>query len=142
MAVAVEVEVVDGIVGVAEVVWWETIFATRSGAIGVSAELPPGVFAIVMANGIVAVVARIAGILARRAGAHTGRSLTADRVTDGLFIAVTLSALLRVVAQLLTSVSYVTLLGMSATPWVLAFGGSVMRDAPILLTPRPDGEPG
>ena len=84
----------------------------------------------------------ILGMIARVSRGHTGRSITADRVTVGLFIAVTLSALLRVVAPLLTSASYVTLLGLSAAAWALAFGGFVVRYAPILMTPRPDGKAG
>lgn len=84
----------------------------------------------------------ILGMIARVSRGHTGRSITADRVTAGLFVAVTLSALLRVVAPMLMSGAYVTLLGLSAALWVLAFGGFAVRYAPILMTPRPDGKPG
>lgn len=84
----------------------------------------------------------ILGMIARVSRGHTGRSIVADRVTVGLFVAVTLSALLRVVAPMLMSGAYVILLALSAAAWVLAFGGFAVRYAPILMTPRPDGKTG
>lgn len=84
----------------------------------------------------------ILGMITRVSRGHTGRSITADRMTVGLFVAVTLSALLRVVAPLFMPGAYVTLLTLSAAAWVLAFGGFVVRYAPMLVTPRPDGKPG
>lgn len=84
----------------------------------------------------------ILGMLARVSRGHTGRAIVADRVTLVLFVAVTLSALLRVVAPLMTSAPYVTLLALSAATWTLAFGGFALRYAAILTTPRPDGRAG
>ncbi len=84
----------------------------------------------------------ILGMLARVSRGHTGREIVADPVTRVLFVSVTLSALLRVVAPLVTPTPYLILLALSAVTWTLAFGGFAIRYAVILTTPRPDGRAG
>ena len=81
----------------------------------------------------------ILGVMSRATLGHTGRELKADRVTTVLYVAITLAAILRVVAPLGWG-DYMLLMRGSALLWIAAFGLFVLRYGPMLLMPRADGK--
>jgi len=77
-------------------------------------------------------------VMTRATLGHTGRDLTADRVTSVIFLLVTLAASARVVAA--ASGSWVMLLlETSAVGWIGAFALFVLHYGPLLFRPRVGG---
>ncbi|MBX6419987.1 MAG: NnrS family protein [Nevskia sp.] len=76
----------------------------------------------------------ILAVMPRVARGHTGRALTADRWTVTTFALVNAAAALRIAATLAAGWTW-TLLVLSATLWIAAFGVFAWRYAPILLRP-------
>ncbi|MGD1880616.1 MAG: NnrS family protein [Kiloniellaceae bacterium] len=76
-------------------------------------------------------------VMTRATLGHSGRTLSADGWTAAIYLAVTLAAVLRVVAAL-TDVAYVPLLHASGGLWSLAFGLFVLRYGALQLF---DGAP-
>ncbi|XOV83501.1 MAG: NnrS family protein [bacterium] len=81
-------------------------------------------------------------MMMRSALGHTGRTLVAGTLEIGAFALLQCAALVRVAAVLTTSDNYGSLVGISASMWVLAFAVFLARYAPMLLQTRIDGKPG
>ncbi|MBP0597778.1 NnrS family protein [Herbaspirillum sp. LeCh32-8] len=75
----------------------------------------------------------VLGVMTRVSLGHTGRPLAADRMTTGIYIAVSAAALCRIGAALLPAP---LLLSASAACWTLAFLMFVARYGAVLLQPR------
>lgn len=74
-------------------------------------------------------------VMSRATLGHTGRALTANRVTTLLYLSVTGAAILRVVSPALGEMS-TPALHLSATLWVIAFGGFAVTYAPMFFGQR------
>jgi uncharacterized protein involved in response to NO len=68
---------------------------------------------------------------------HTGRPLAATRVTTGLYLCVSAAAILRVLSPVLGGME-TPALHLSATLWIVAFGGFALAYAPMFFGPRAD----
>ncbi|MEG4643765.1 NnrS family protein [Paracoccus sp. P2] len=73
-------------------------------------------------------------VMSRASLGHSGRALHAGRGTTALYLALTASVALRLLAGLLPA--QVWLLHLSGTLWVLAFGGFALLYLPVLARPR------
>lgn len=78
------------------------------------------------------------GMMARVSLGHTGRMLKVPRAMHSSFLCLIFAALVRVVAPLLPSAHYLTLLTIAAAAWSSAFALFLIRYSAILLTPRAD----
>ncbi|MEO5363285.1 MAG: NnrS family protein [Magnetococcus sp. DMHC-8] len=79
------------------------------------------------------------GIMSRVALAHTGRPLTAPPLLITAYVLVTAAGLIRVFGVLVWPTGTLLLSGLL---WVVAFGLFLAIFWPVLLRPRPDGQPG
>jgi uncharacterized protein involved in response to NO len=77
----------------------------------------------------------ILAVMTRVARGHTGRDLSADRVTSLIYILVTLAAIARVAAAFSADWTMPLLIA-SACLWIGAFGLFTVSYAPMLLRPR------
>ena len=77
-------------------------------------------------------------VMTRASRGHTGRLLQADTATSAVFLAVLAAAVLRLAAPLWPA-QYVTLLGLSAALWILAFGLFCLAYGPMLMRARAKG---
>lgn len=93
------------------------------------------------AAGIGAMTSLIFGVMSRVALGHTGRPLTLPPGICTAFIALQLTALLRVVTAF-GLIEWRTGVVVSALLWMLAFALFLWRYTGILTSPRPDGKPG
>lgn len=75
-------------------------------------------------------------VMTRATLGHTGRALTADRWTAGIFVLVVLGALARVLAALLPAAA-TSVLDLAGLLWGGAFLLYALRYGPMLLGPRP-----
>ncbi len=82
------------------------------------------------------------GMMARVSLGHTGRAMVASRLTVMAFVALNLAAAVRVFAPLAWPSLYGYWLTASGTLWVLAFALFLWVYAPLLVSPRTDGQPG
>ena len=82
------------------------------------------------------------GMMARVTLGHTGRPIRASLPTTIAFVAITVSAFLRVVGPWLRADLTKTILIASGVCWSLAFTIYLVVNLATLLTPRPDGKPG
>lgn len=82
------------------------------------------------------------GMMSRVALGHTGRKIAMTKPIVAAFIALTLSALMRVAAPNLPASLLLPALIFSGGLWSLAFGLFAWRHLPILVAPRADGRPG
>lgn len=73
-------------------------------------------------------------VMTRASLGHTGWPLTATRAIQGIYAAALIAALARILAAFF--VLRDPMLHLSATAWVLAFGGFVVAYAPLLLRSR------
>lgn len=79
----------------------------------------------------------ILAVMTRATRGHSGRELSADRITSLIYILVTVAAMTRVAAEF--SAAWTTpLLITSACLWIAAFGGFVLGYGPMLFLPRGD----
>ena len=76
-------------------------------------------------------------VMTRASLGHTGRPLTAGPVTTGIYVLITLAALLRLAAPL--AGAYVSMLWLSGCAWSAAFALFVIFYAGPLTRPRPAG---
>ncbi|USQ94466.1 NnrS family protein [Caulobacter sp. RL271] len=74
-------------------------------------------------------------VMCRATRGHTGRPLTADKATIGIFVAINLAALLRVAAPFAAEFQP-GLLVLAALCWSLAYGGFAIAYGPMLTRPR------
>lgn len=77
----------------------------------------------------------ILAVMPRVTLGHTGRDLTANRPTVAIFILINASAVMRVAASWNTA-RMMTLIALSGTCWIMAFGLFEVVYGPMLLTPR------
>lgn len=88
----------------------------------------------------------IIAVMSRAALGHTGRALEASTGTTVAFVLVILAGLVRtaapVLATLLGADTYQQAIGLSGLMWTTGFGLFCIGYAPVLLRPRPDGQPG
>ncbi|MDP1644073.1 MAG: NnrS family protein [Thiobacillus sp.] len=82
------------------------------------------------------------GMMARVSLGHTGRLLEAAPLMTLAFVAINLTALIRVALPLLFPAAYVQSMMAAGLVWVAAFGLFVVVYTPMLLRPRVDGKPG
>ena len=82
------------------------------------------------------------GMMARVSLGHTGRMLVAPTPVAAACVAITLSALVRVLVPWLAPAQYALGLLAAGVLWVLAFAVFLAAYAPILLRSRVDGRPG
>lgn len=83
----------------------------------------------------------ILAVMSRASLGHTGRQLVASRMTTIAYVALTLAALLRVVAPLVGDF-YSAMIDCAGLFWISAFLLFLYQYVPILIGPRPDGRPG
>ncbi len=76
-------------------------------------------------------------VMSRATLGHTGRALTASRVTTLLYLCVSAAALLRVLSPALGAMETAAL-HLSATLWIMAFAGFALAYLPMFLAPRTD----
>ncbi len=76
-------------------------------------------------------------VMSRATLGHTGRALTADRVTTLLYLCVSAAAILRVLSPVLGGME-IAALHVSATLWIIAFGGFAVAYAPMFFASRAD----
>jgi uncharacterized protein involved in response to NO len=74
------------------------------------------------------------GVMTRVSLGHTGRALTADRITALIYLLVVLAAIARVAAW--DSGASAMLIEVSAALWIGSFGLFALRYGPILVAPR------
>lgn len=74
-------------------------------------------------------------VMCRATRGHTGRPLSADRWTVGIFVAINLAAFLRVAAPFAAELQP-GLLILAALFWALAYGGFAVAYGPMLARPR------
>lgn len=86
-----------------------------------------------------AMATMILGVMTRATLGHTGRELKADSLTVLIYIAITIAALLRVVAPFGWG-DYASLMHWSGMAWISAFGLFVLRYGPMLMMARADGK--
>ena len=79
----------------------------------------------------------ILAVTTRATRGHTGRDLSADRVTVLIYGLVTLAAITRIAAAFGATWT-MPLLIISACLWIFAFAGFVLAYGPMLLLPRGD----
>jgi len=77
----------------------------------------------------------ILAVMTRASLGHTGRALLADKVTNAIFVCVTLAAALRLAAAWWAD-ARMDLLDVSALAWVAAFALFAMQYGPLLLARR------
>lgn len=77
----------------------------------------------------------ILAVMTRASLGHTGRALQANPATASIYVAVFISALVRVLAAL-APVHATTLLYLSGFGWIVAFGGFVIAYGTMLMRPR------
>lgn len=85
-----------------------------------------------------AIGAMTLGVMTRVTLGHTGRALTADRITALIYLLVILAAAARVAAAAIGSLP--VLIEISAGLWIGAFGLFTLRYGPMLLAPRVDAD--
>lgn len=73
-------------------------------------------------------------VMTRASLGHTGRPLVATRSIEVIYVAATLAALARIAASF--DVVREPMLHLSATAWLVAFGGFFVVFAPLLIRPR------
>lgn len=82
------------------------------------------------------------GMMGRVTQGHTGRAVSASRVTMAAYLCLTGAAAARVIGPLLWPAAYGSWLMLSGVLWVLAFLLFLWVHAPMLVRPRVDGKPG
>ncbi|MDA0366988.1 MAG: NnrS family protein [Proteobacteria bacterium] len=78
-------------------------------------------------------------VMSRATLGHSGRPLTATRVTTVLYLCASGAAILRVVSPILGTME-IAALHLSAALWIIAFGGFALTYAPLFFAPRTDAE--
>ncbi|HJV28710.1 MAG TPA: NnrS family protein [Aromatoleum sp.] len=82
------------------------------------------------------------GMVSRVTLGHSGRKLTADRLTWGLFLTLEIVAVTRGLAELVPAGWVPWAMLVSVLGWLGVFGSWAVRYVPIYLRPRSDGRPG
>lgn len=112
---------------------WLVLGAALLGLASLGYEVPASAAIHALTAGAVGTM--ILAVMTRAARGHTGRSLTADRVTTAIYILVTLAAFVRVAAGFGAGWTMPLLIG-SAGLWVAAFGLFACSYGPMLILPK------
>jgi uncharacterized protein involved in response to NO len=80
------------------------------------------------------------GMMCRVALGHTGRDIAADTPTVIMFVLMQATAVIRVFGSLLWPDAYTRVVELSGGLWAFVFLFYVVRYAPVLFSPRPDGQ--
>lgn len=112
---------------------WLVLGAGLLGLVLLDADLPPSAAIHALTAGAIGTM--ILAVMTRVARGHTGRALSADRVTSLIYILVGLAAIARVAAARAESWTLPLLIA-SAGLWIAAFAGFVLRYGAMLLLPR------
>lgn len=126
--------------------WWSIamlLFSAQSLALLIGAENMLGK-APIHALGIGFIASMTLGMASRVTLGHSGRPLILDGFTYACFLGITLTALLRIAAEipLLAENIGVSFNLLAAGAWLLFMGAWVTRYAPMTLRPRIDGKAG
>ncbi len=112
---------------------WLVLGAALLGLAMLDAAVPQGAAIHALTAGAVGTM--ILAVMTRATRGHTGRSLSADRVTSAIYVLVSLAAIARVAAAFAASWT-MPLLILSACLWIAAFGGFALAYGAMLLLPR------
>lgn len=102
--------------------------------------LPPGPATHALTLGVIGLITL--GMITRTALGHTGRPLKASAMEVTAYVSMLLAAVLRVFLPLLAPETLVLSVQLSSALWSLSFVLYLWRYTPLLLRPRPDGQPG
>lgn len=80
------------------------------------------------------------GMMCRVALGHTGRDIVADKMTTVMFALMQAAAIIRVFGSLLAPEAYMRVVELSGGLWAFVFLLYAVRYAPVLFSPRPDGQ--
>jgi len=111
---------------------WLVLGAALLGFAMLDADLPQSAAIHALTAGAIGTM--ILAVMTRVTRGHTGRDLSADRVTSLIYILVTFAAAARVAAAF-SSGWTMPLLVASACLWIAAFGGFALSYGPMLLLP-------
>jgi len=111
---------------------WLVLGAALLGLALLGADLPQSAAIHALTAGAIGTM--ILAVMTRATRGHTGRDLSADRVTSLIYILVTLAAITRVAAAFGAGWT-MSLLVVSACLWIAAFGLFVLCYGPMLLLP-------
>jgi uncharacterized protein involved in response to NO len=112
---------------------WLVLGVALLGLASLGADLPPGAAIHALTAGAIGTM--ILAVMTRAIRGHTGRELSADRVTSLIYVLVTIGAVTRVAAGFGSALT-MPLLFASAGLWIAAFGGFVLSYGPMLSLPR------
>lgn len=113
--------------------FWLVLGAAMLGLTLLDADLPQSAAIHSLTAGAIGTM--ILAVMTRVARGHSGRDLSADRVTSLIYILVILAAITRVAAALAPGWT-MPLLVVSACLWISAFGVFLLVYGPMLLLPR------
>lgn len=111
---------------------WAIVGAALLGASMLSDHVPQAAAIHALTAGAIGTMTL--GVMTRVSLGHTGRDLTADRITTLIYLLVILAAVVRVAAW--DGGSSAMLIEISAVLWIGSFGLFALRYGPILLAPR------
>ena len=114
---------------------WLVLGAALLGLAILSADVPLSAALHALRAGAIGTM--ILAVMTRTTRGHTGRDLSADRVTVLIYGLVTLAAITRIAAAFGATWT-MPLLIISACLWIFAFAGFVLAYGPMLLLPRGD----
>jgi len=119
--------------------WLALGFAlVAAGDLGAPVPAPVGLHA-VAAGGLGTMVV---AVMTRVGLGHTGRALVLPRGAAAIYALVMAGAALRVLGPLVAPEAYTVTMTASGVVWAAGFALFAALYAPILLRPRPDGQPG
>jgi uncharacterized protein involved in response to NO len=115
---------------------WVVVGAALLGASILTSAVPPPAAIHALTAGAIGTM--VIAVMTRVSLGHTGRALTADRITTAVYALVIAAAAVRIAAAFALG-SYVLLVEISGALWAAAFAVFVGRYGPMLLAPRADG---
>jgi len=117
---------------------WIGLFLKAASAAGLM--IPPSAATHALTAGAIGTLTL--GMMARVTLGHTGRKLLVSPFMVAGFVAITASAMIRVLGPWFRADLTATMLTVSAGLWAIAFLIYVVVNAKYLVTPRPDGKAG
>lgn len=119
---------------------WLTLALLLAGLTELGVSMPATLWWHVLGAGAIGTI--LIGVMTRVALGHTGRPLQLPRGTMLLYALISIAAIARMGAALLSGAWWLPLLMLSGAAWMLAWSGYLYLFTPILIAPRPDGRPG